>query len=289
MSEDIHEVFDHHNCFFLKAMTTADEHRKRFRQLHQSGCFLLPNPWDVGSARLLAGMGFPALATTSSGFAWSNGMPDNRVTLEPVLDHLRDICGAVPVPVNADFENGFAVQPDEVFTNVLRATTTGIAGISIEDSTGDASAPLFDFALSVQRVHAARQAINESAPDVLLTGRSEGFIVDRPDLGETIKRLAAYAEAGADCLYAPGVKSLADIRTLVAELSPKPINVLVNSNFTTVNALADLGVRRISVGGALARTAYGAFVTAAHDLIEFGTFDRLAVRTPATDFDALFS
>lgn len=269
-------------------MTTADERRKKFRLLHESGCFLLPNPWDVGSARILAGLGFPALATTSSGFAWSMGLPDNRVTLEPVLNHLRDICNAVDVPINADFEGGFAIQPDDVFTNVKRAADTGIAGISIEDSTGDVNAPLFDFVLSVQRVHAARQAITESAQDVLLTGRSEGFIVDRPDLRETIRRLAAYADAGANCLYAPGIKSLADIKTLVTELAPNPINVLVNSNFTTVQVLADIGVRRISVGGALARTAYSAFVSAAQDMISAGNFDKLATRTPATDFDRLF-
>lgn len=269
-------------------MKTPDERRKQFRKLHESGCFLLPNPWDVGSARLLAGLGFHALATTSSGFAWSNGTPDNKVTLEPVLNHLREICDAVDVPVNADFEGGFAVQPNDVFTNVMRATGTGIAGISIEDSTGDAQNPLFDFVLSVQRMHAARQAITESALDIVLTGRSEGFIANRPDLGETIRRLSAYAEAGADCLYAPGIKSLADIKTVVTELSPKPINVLVNSNFTTVQALADIGVRRISVGGALARTAYSALVHSAQEILKLGTFDGLATRTPATDFDTLF-
>lgn len=270
-------------------MKTAHERRQLFRKLHESGCFLLPNPWDIGSARLLAGMGFPALATTSSGFAWSNGMPDNRVTLQPVLNHLRDICNSVDVPVNADFEGGFATQPDDVFTNVALAVQTGIAGISIEDSTGNADSPLFDLALSVQRIHAARQAINESALDVMLTGRSEGFFVNRPDLKETIRRLSAYADAGADCLYAPGIKSLVDLKTIVTELSPKPINVLVNSNFTTVQALRDIGVRRISVGGALARTAYSACVHAAQQILTDGTFDGLASRTPATDFDALFA
>lgn len=270
-------------------MPTATEVTLRFRQLHESGCFLIPNPWDVGSAKLLAGLGFPALATTSSGFAWSHGIPDNRATLDGVLQHLQDISSAVAIPVNADFEGGFATDPAEVFTNVTRAMTTGIAGISIEDSTGNADAPLFDFALAVERVRAARRAIDESGTNVLLTGRSEGFIVNRPDLAETIKRLAAYAEAGAQCLYAPGIKSHSDIETLVKELTPYPINVLVNGNFTTVKQLADLGVRRISVGGALARTAYGAAVAAAQEILAAGTFGGLAVRTAATDFDTLFA
>ncbi|MEO7361839.1 MAG: isocitrate lyase/phosphoenolpyruvate mutase family protein [Gemmatimonadaceae bacterium] len=269
-------------------MNEIETRRVQFRELHTSGCFLIPNPWDVGSARLLAHLGFKALATTSSGFAWSNGMPDNKVTLPLVLEHLRDICAAVDIPVNADFEGGFATEPDAVFRNVTTATSTGICGISIEDSTGSAENPLFDFTLSVERMCAARNAIDESAPDVLLTGRSEGFIAHRPDLGETIRRLAAYGEAGADCLYAPGIKSLDEIATIVRELAPKPINVLVNSNFTTVSALADIGVRRISVGGALARTAYSAFVSAAQEIAGLGTFDRLANRTTSTDFDSIF-
>lgn len=269
-------------------MHTLETRRHFFRQLHESGCFLIPNPWDVGSARLLAHMGFKALATTSSGFAWSSGMADNTVTLPLVLNHLREICAAVTVPVNADFESGFAMDTGGVYENVLTATGTGISGISIEDSTGDADTPLFDFTLSVERLCAARDAIDASAQDILLTGRSEGFIVDRPNLGETIRRLVAYAEAGADCLYAPGLKSIDDIATVVKELAPKPINVLVNSNFTTVSALADTGVRRISVGGALARTAYTAFVSAAQDMAQLGTFDKLAAKAAATDFDLLF-
>lgn len=269
-------------------MHALDARHQHFRQLHDSGCFLIPNPWDVGSARLLAHMGFKALATTSSGFAWSQGMPDNKVTLPLVLEHLREICASVKIPINADFEGGFAVHPEGVLQNVSTALGTGISGISIEDSTGDTDNPLFDFELSVTRVRAARKAIDESAHDVLLTGRSEGFIVNRPDLGETIRRLVAYAEAGADCLYAPGIKSIDDITTVVKELAPKPINVLVNSNFTTVSALADIGVRRISVGGALARTAYSAFVSAAQEIAGLGTFDKLATRTRTTDFDSLF-
>lgn len=269
-------------------MQTLEARRQQFHRLHESGCFLIPNPWDVGSARLLVHLGFKALATTSSGFAWSNGTPDNKVTLDSVLDHLHEICGAVNVPVNADFEAGFAIDADGVFENVTKATATGISGISIEDSTGDEANPLFDFVLSVQRVQAARKAIEESAQHILLTGRTEGFIVNRPDLKETVRRLVAYADAGADCLYAPGIKSIDDIALIVKELAPKPINVLVNANFTTVKALADIGVRRISVGGALARTAYTAFVNAATEIADHGTFGQLSSRTPATDFDSLF-
>ncbi len=269
-------------------MDRLTAHRETFRQLHQSGCFLIPNPWDVGSARLLEHAGFKALATTSSGFAWSRGLPDNKVPLSIVLQHLREMCAAVNVPVNADFENGFATDPEAVFENFVAAAHTGIAGISIEDSTGDLSNPLFDFDVAVERVHAARKAIEASAQTILLTGRSEGFIADRPDLGETIRRLTAYAEGGADCLYAPGITSLDDIALVVKELSPKPINVLVYSNFTTVSALANIGVRRISIGGALARTAYSAFVAAAQEIVKLGTFDKLALRTPSIDFNAIF-
>ncbi len=187
-----------------------------FRRLHQAGCFVIPNPWDLGSARLLTRLGFPALATTSSGFAWSLGRPDNHVSLNEALAHLRSVAGGVEVPVNADFEGGFAVSPPEVAANVGAATATGIAGLSIEDSTGDQSSPLFDFGLAVDRIRAAREAIDASGSGVLLTGRSEGFIVGRPDLGETIRRLVAYAEAGAECLYAPGIRTLADISSVVA-------------------------------------------------------------------------
>lgn len=246
-----------------------------FRQLHQSGCFVIPNPWDVGSARLLAGLGFKALATTSSGFAWSLGRSDNRVSLEEALAHLRSVAGAVEVPVNADFEGGFAVDPDRVGQNVAAAATTGIAGLSIEDSTGDASNPLFDFALSVERIRAARAALDRSGVDIVLTGRSEGFIVGRPDLAETIRRLIAYAEAGADCLYAPGIRSSQEIAAVVAAVTPKPVNVLVGSDFATVADLAQAGVRRISTGGALARAAWTGFLEAAKEIAEEGRFTRL--------------
>ena len=247
-----------------------------FAELHKSGCFVLPNPWDLGSARLLERLGFPALATTSSGFAWSRGQADNHVTLDDVLLHLREMTEAVDVPVNADFEGGFAVEPSDVAKNVLLASDTGIAGLSIEDSTGDMANPLFEFELALERVRAARRALNESDTGVLLTARTEGFIVGRPDLDETIRRLTAFAEAGADCVYAPGIRGLDQIAEVVKAVAPKPVNVLVGTDFTTVQALADLGVRRISVGGALARVAWAAFMDAATEIATHGTFTRLA-------------
>jgi methylisocitrate lyase len=269
-------------------MAPLADRRDAFRRLHESGCFVIPNPWDLGSARLLAGLGFRALATTSSGFAWSLGRPDNRVTLNEALAHLRAIAGGVELPVNADFEGGFAVEPAEVGAHVMLATGTGIAGLSIEDSTGDLAHPLFDFGLSVERVRAARAAIDASRTGVLLTGRSEGFIVRRPDLGETIRRLTAYAEAGADCVYAPGLRTRDDIAMVVAAVAPVPVNVLVGNEFITVTELADLGVRRISVGGALARAAWGGFLEAAREIAERGTFTRLARGVPFAEIDGSF-
>jgi 2-methylisocitrate lyase-like PEP mutase family enzyme len=271
-------------------MTLETERSRAFHQLHQSGCFVIPNPWDVGSARVLAQLGFRALATTSAGFAWSLGRPDhNHVSLHEALAHFRCIAQSVDVPVNADFEGGFAIAPAAVGANVAAATTTGIAGLSIEDSTGDPSNPLFDFALAVERIHAARQAIDESGTGVVLTGRSEGFLVGRPDLEETTRRLIAYAEAGADCLYAPGLHSRQEIAALVKAVSPKPVNVLVGSDFATVKELADAGVRRISVGGALARAAWTGFLQAATEIAEQGTFMNLGRAVPFVDVNRLFS
>jgi len=259
-----------------------------FRDLHGSGCFVIPNPWDVGSARTLVRLGFKALATTSSGFAWTLGRSDNAVSLDEVLAHLRAIAASVEVPVNADFEGGFAVEPEGVAANVSRAVDTGIAGISIEDSTGDAAEPLFDPKLAVARIRAARAAIDVSGTGVLLTGRSEGFIVGRPDLAETIRRLVAYADAGADCLYAPGLRAPSDISAVVGAVSPRPVNVLVGGDTTTVMELAALGVRRISVGGALARTAWGGFLRAATELVEHGTFGGFADAVPFAELDDSF-
>jgi len=266
-------------------MNVHDDPIAAFHRLHASGCFVMPNPWDAGSARALEQMGFKALATTSAGLAWSLGRADNQVKLEQVLEHLRVVVDAVGVPVNADFEGGYAVDPAQVAANVKRAADTGIAGLSIEDSSGDEAHPLFEFELAVERVGAARQAIDESGTGIVLTGRSEGFVVGRPDIDETIRRLRAYAEAGADCLYAPRINKLEDVAAVVAAVSPKPVNLLINAPFTTVAEAAQLGVRRISVGGTLARTAWGGFLQAASEIAEEGTFSRFE---QLPNVDALF-
>lgn len=263
-----------------------DEDRvAEFHRLHRAGCFVMPNPWDIGSARLLEALGFTALATTSAGLAWSLGLPDARVTRDQTLEHLRQIAGAVSVPVNADFKDGYAVDPAGVAANVKLAAATGIAGLSIEDSSGDEAHPLFDFELAVARVAAARRAIDESGTGIVLTGRSEGFVCGRPDIDETIRRLVAYADAGADCLYAPRIDNLEHVSAIVAAVSPKPVNLLINSPFTTVAEAARLGVRRVSVGGTLARTAWDGVLAAAREIAEQGTFTRFE-RLP--DVEALF-
>lgn len=269
-------------------MNPTRDVQRLFHELHESGCFVIPNPWDVGSARVLEMLGFQALATTSSGHAWTLGRPDNHVSLEDTLAHLRAVAQAVGIPVNADFEGGFATKPEDVATNVTLATSTGVAGLSIEDSTGEPVNPLFDFPLAVERIRAARAAIDASGTNVLLTGRSEGFLVGRPDLAETIRRLIAYAEAGAECLYAPGIRTPEEIAAVVKAVAPKPVNVLVGSDFTTVAELAALGVRRISVGGALARAAWGGFLTAAREIEEKGTFTGLAKAAPFAEVNGYF-
>ena len=263
-------------------MTAQQDRVAAFHSLHSAGCFVMPNPWDVGSARALEQLGFPALATTSAGFAWTTGRPDNGVTLDQTLDHLRAISAAVSVPVNADFEGGYAVEPDQVAEHVRRAAGTGIAGLSIEDSTGDADLPLHDVELAVERIRAARQAIDASGTGIVLTARSEGFVVGRPDLDETVRRLRAYADAGADCLYAPRISTVDQVTAVVAAVAPKPVNLLVNTPFVTVAEAAALGVRRISVGGTLARTAWGGFLDAAREIAEAGTFSRFD-RLPDVD------
>jgi 2-methylisocitrate lyase-like PEP mutase family enzyme len=263
-------------------------HAATFRSLHAAGTFVMPNPWDAGSLRLLVHLGFPAVATTSSGWAWSRGRPDNGLTLEAALAHFREMAAVSSVPVNGDFEGGFAIEPEGVAANVARAAETGVAGLSIEDSTGDADDPLFDFALAVARVRAARQALDALGAPVLLTARSEGFIVGRPDLAETLRRLEAFADAGADCLYAPGIRTRAEIAAVVRAVSPKPVNVLVGADFTTVEDLTTLGVRRISVGGALARAAWTGFMQAAQEIAEHGTFSRLGQAFPFGEVNAWF-
>jgi 2-methylisocitrate lyase-like PEP mutase family enzyme len=257
-----------------------------FRRLHAEGCFVMPNPWDVGTAVALERMGFAALATTSAGHAWSLARPDNGVRRNEALEHLRQIADAVDVPLSADFEHGFARDPEGVAVNVQLAATTGIAGLSVEDSTGDPGEPLYAFDLAVERVRAARQAIDESGTGIVLTGRSEGFVVGRPDLEETIRRLQAYAEAGADCLYPPGIRTADEVAAVVAAVAPKPVNLLAHTPFTTVAEAAALGVRRISVGGTLARTAWAGFLAAAEEIATEGTFSRF---TALPDVDTLFS
>jgi 2-methylisocitrate lyase-like PEP mutase family enzyme len=269
-------------------MTMAMDRVRTFRALHERGCFVIPNPWDIGSARLLARLGFPALASTSSGFAWSRGKADNRVSLEEALAHFRELSASVPVPVNADFEGGFATHPAGVRANVALACRTGVSGLSIEDSTGDPERPLFDRELAVERVRAARAAIDDSGSGVLLTARTEGFIAGRPDLDETVRRLRAFADAGADCLFAPGLPTLAAIRTIVSAVEPRPVNVLMSSGIAGRSELADAGVRRISVGGALARAAWTGFLAAAREIAETGSFASLARGVTYTELNAAF-
>jgi 2-methylisocitrate lyase-like PEP mutase family enzyme len=255
---------------------TQGEKVEAFHRLHAEGCFVMPNPWDVGSAVALERMGFQALATTSAGHAWTLARLDNGVLRDEALEHLRRLADAVALPLNADFEGGFADGPDEVAANVKLAVATGIAGLSIEDSRGDTEGTLYPFDLAVERMRASRQAIDESGTGVLLTGRSEGFFVGRPDLEETIRRLKAYSEAGADCLYAPGISTAEAVSAIVAAVAPKPVNLLVYAPFTSVPEAASLGVRRISVGGTLARTAWAGFLAAAEEIATEGTFSRFA-------------
>jgi methylisocitrate lyase len=267
--------------------TPADK-RATFRKMHEAGCFVLPNPYDVGSAKALQHMGFKALASTSAGFAWTIGKADYRVTLEDVLQHLSALCGAVDLPVNADFEGGFAHKPEKVAANVARAVKTGVAGLSIEDSTGDAANPLYERAFAIERITAARAAIDADNSGVLLTGRCEGFLVGKTDLEMVVDRLRAYAQAGADCLYAPGIKTREQISTIVKAVAPKPVNLLIGSSGLSVAEAAELGVRRISVGGSLARSAWGGFMRAAREIAEKGTFTELAQGYPGGELNTMF-
>jgi 2-methylisocitrate lyase-like PEP mutase family enzyme len=263
--------------------------RRTFRELHAKGCFVIPNPWDIGSARYLQSLGFKALATTSSGFAWSRGRPDNGVTRDAVLAHLREMVAATDLPVNADFESGFGIDAAGVADSVRMAIETGVAGLSIEDSTGNAAAPLYDLGVAVERVRAARRAIDGAGGDTLLVGRAECFLVGRPDLAETIARLKAYASAGADCLYAPGIRTREQIAAIVEAVAPKPVNLLVGwASDMTLADIGALGVRRVSVGGALARTAWAGFMRAARGLAEEGRFDGFAGAASGDALNTLF-
>ena len=264
--------------------------RRTFVQLHQSGCFVIPNPWDIGSALFLQSLGFKALATTSSGFAWSRGYPDNGISRDMAVEHLHQMVAATDLPINADFESGFASDAKGVEESVRLAVETGVAGLSIEDSTGSAAQPLFEQAVAVERIKAARRAIDQSGGDVLLVGRAECFFVGRPDLDETIARLKAYAEAGADCLYAPGIRTREHIAAAVAAVAPKPFNLLVGSaSDLTMQDITALGVRRVSVGGALARSAWGGFMRAAKMLAADGKFDAFKDAAPGQELNSIFS
>jgi methylisocitrate lyase len=269
-------------------VTTADK-RAAFRKMHESGCFVLPNPFDIGSAKALQHLGFKAIASTSAGFAWTVGKADNRVTVEDVLQHLTALCGAVDLPVNADFEGGFAHEPEKVAANVARAVKTGVAGLSIEDSTGDAAKPLYERSLAVERIEAARAAIDADNSGVLLTGRCEGFLVGQADLDMMIDRLTAYSQAGVDCLYAPGIKTKEQISVVVKAVHPKPVNLLIGASGLSVAEAGDLGVRRISVGGSLARTAWAGFMRAAKEMAEKGTFTELGSGYPGGELNKMFS
>lgn len=268
------------------SLTTADK-CATFRKLHEQGCFVLPNPFDVGTAKALQHLGFKAIASTSAGFAWAIGKADNRVTVEDVCDHLAELCAAVDLPVNADFEGGFAQAPEGVAANVARAIKTGIAGLSIEDSTGDKAKPLYERSLAIDRIKAARDAIDRSG--VMLVGRCEAFLWGQSDLNLVIDRLQAYADAGADCLYAPGIKTKEEITAVVKAMHPKPVNLLIGASGLSLREAAELGVRRISVGGSLARMAWAGFMRAAREMAEQGTFTELAGGYPGGELNKLFA
>ncbi len=270
-------------------MPTVLEKRRTFRHLHESGCFVIPNPWDVGTARYLQQMGFKALATTSAGFAWSRGLGNGGVTRDMMLAHIAEISAAADVPVNADFEGGYAEAPEDVAESVRLCCETGVSGLSIEDYTGDMAKPLYDLDLAVARMKAARGAIDRAGGEVLLTGRSEGFIRGRPHLDEAIARLKAYSDAGADCLYAPGLSTREQIAAVVKAVAPKPVNVLMGGpSDLTVADIEALGGRRISVGGALARAAWGGFIRTARLIADAGSFDGFADAAPGGELNKAF-
>jgi len=270
-------------------MPSVADKRRDFRSLHERACFVIPNPWDVGSARYLQHLGFKALASTSAGFAFSQGLPDAAVSRDMMLAHLRELVAVTDVPVNADFEGGYADAPDAVAANVTLAVATGVAGLSIEDATGDKDRPLYDFDLAVARVRAARAAIDRAGGDVVLTARTEGFIAGRPDLDETVRRIKAFTAAGADCLYAPGLRTRELIGAVIAAAAPKPVNVIMAAALgLTVADLAALGTRRISVGSAFARLVWGAFMRSAQEVAQQGRFDSFAGAVPNAELNAFF-
>lgn len=269
-------------------MPSIAEKRATFRKLHESGCFALPNPWDIGTARYLQHLGFKAIASTSSGFAWATARPDNAVPRDAMLAHLAELVAASDLPVNADYENGYAHDADGVAESVRLCVATGVAGLSIEDSTGDKAKPLYDFDHAVARIRAARKAIDANGGDTLLVGRAECFLVGQPDIAETTRRLKAYADAGADCLYAPGLRTAEQIGAVVQAVAPKPVNVLYSApGGLRMADLAALGVRRVSIGGAMARAAWGGFMRAAKGLTE-GHFEGFQDAAPHPELNGFF-
>jgi len=263
----------------------------KFRAIHESGCFVLPNPWDIGTTIYLERLGFEALATTSAGFAFSRGKSDGAVSRDEMMAHIREIVKATALPVNADFLAGYADEPEDVAANVRLCLATGVAGLSIEDSTGRTEAPLYEKQMALERIHAARATIDASKTGVVLTGRCEAWLVRDPNpLHTALERLAAYAEAGADCLYAPGVSNPGEIAQIVKLVAPKPVNILVSgfNHQLSISQLTDLGVRRISVGSGLSLAAWGAFLRAAQDIKANGTFNLLANNAPFADLNELF-
>jgi 2-methylisocitrate lyase-like PEP mutase family enzyme len=270
-------------------MPTIDDKRRTFRKLHEAGCFVIPNPWDIGSAHYLQHLGFKALATTSAGFAFTRALPDGGVPRDMMLAHIREIVEATELPVNADFEAGYARDPEGVAQSVRLGVETGVAGLSVEDATGDAGHPLYDLDAAVARMRSARAAIDKAGGDVMLVGRCECYLVSKPDIVETVARLKAYSGAGADCLYAPGIRTREEVAAVVEAVAPKPVNVIRSSAAgLTVAELAGLGVRRISVGSAFARAAWGAFMKAAQEILSDGRFDALAGAAPHRELNELF-
>src|SRR5881392_3065142 len=269
-------------------MPTIDDKRRRFRQLHDSGCFAIPNPWDIGTAKYLEHLGFAAIATTSAGFAFSRGLADGSVNRDDMLAHIKELVDATDIPVNADYENGYADDPEDVAESVKLCVGTGVAGLSIEDATDRKESRLYDVDLAIDRIRAAKEAIGNSG--VVLVGRAEGFLVGRENIDQVIKRLVAYSEAGADCLYAPGFKERDQIKAIVECVAPKPSNILIGgASGLTMRDAAELGARRVSVGGAFARAAWGGFIRSAKELIERGTFDELANAAPYSELQKLFN
>src|SRR5438270_4194636 len=268
-------------------MKSIDDKRAEFRKLHEIGCFAIPNPWDIGTAKYLQHLGFKAIATTSAGFAFSRSLCDGAVKRDEMLAHIRELVEATDVPVNADFENGYADEPNWCAENARLCAETGVAGLSIEDAADRKESPIYDVDLAVERIHAVREALHGT--NVLLVARAEGFLVGRENLDEVIKRLVKYSEAGADCLYAPGFKDRDSNKAIVEAVAPKPVNILIGGpGGLTMRDAAELGARRVSVGGAFARAAWGGFVRSAKELLERGTFEELQHGASYSELQKLF-